>query len=99
MLLTGQGRDGVIDQLDDSVRVHVATERSQHMVSLVDVASSGPGLLLAARMILCDLMSPFGVPEPRQLSEEGAINLRLVTQTFKQPMKDWADAHGALYTF
>jgi hypothetical protein len=94
IILTGLGRDDRVEQLEGSIDVEVSTERSNHTVSLENVASAGPGLLLVARLILCDLMSPFGVPEPRQLSEDGRINLRSITPNFKSAMQGWAYTYG-----
>ena len=94
MVLTGW--DGVrSDQLDGSVRVSVATPRSRHMVSLEDIATPGQALLRAARPIVADLMSPFGIPESRQLTEDGVIALRLLPSSgSRQQVQGWAEQHG-----
>jgi hypothetical protein len=95
MLLTGMGRDRIPEQLGGSIRLTTASERSQHTVSLEDISTPGAGLVSVARMVLCDLMSGFAVPEPRQLTEEAAIKLHTISDGQKPAVKGWAENYGA----
>ena len=81
------------DVLQGSVRVDGDTPLSRHMVGLEDIATPGPALLRAARPILVDLMSAFGIPAPDQLPEDGSIDLRFFYQG-GQEVKKWAERYG-----
>jgi hypothetical protein len=99
MVLTGYDVLPRPDQLEGSVRLVGSTPVSQRMMSLEDISMPGPALIRAARPIVADLFSCFGIPEPAQASDGGVLHLRRFSRGAGQQVRDWADSHGVAVEF
>jgi hypothetical protein len=84
-----QKRTHFAGMLEGSMPIYDLTPLSRHMVTLEDIAVPGPELLRAARPIVVDLMSPFGIPAPDQLPEGGGIDRQHFRQAGTPNVVPW----------
>lgn len=75
-------------------RVVPAVPASRHTLSLGDLASAGPSLLVAARTMLTDVFQAFGYPEVPQITENGEIRLPYVAKSNTPELTAWASRNG-----
>jgi hypothetical protein len=64
------------------------------VVDLAEVAIRGPAGVRAARMLVADLMSAFGLPEPDQISEDGTLVLTAFHPDRAGQVQAWAQRNG-----
>lgn len=67
---------------------------SEHTIDLEAVVSSTRELLATAHLVMSDLVQAFGLPEPYQLSPEGAVRLPYFGREQQPVVSRWAEANG-----
>lgn len=72
----------------------VSTETvSEHTIDLEAAAVSTTELLAAAHLIITDLVQAFGLPEPYQITPEGAVRLPYFGREQQEHVSRWAQAN------
>jgi hypothetical protein len=84
---------GYGDRVHDTLSV-TSQVVSEHTIDLEAVASSTTELLAAAHLVMTDLVQAFGLPEPYQLTPEGAVRLPYFGREQQPLVTTWADANG-----
>lgn len=69
------------------------TPISYHSAPIELIALGGPELVAFTRLVMADLVSAFGLPEPRQITEKAVLRLSRFDSNH-QPITDWCERVG-----
>lgn len=89
-MVLADGRSHVPGPMAGTRQISEPTGISRRVVGLAEVAMRAPERVRAARALIADLMSAFGVPEPDQISEQGTLVLTAFHPDRVSQVQAWA---------
>ncbi len=93
-MVLADGRRHALGPMPGTRLVDEPTGISRRVVGLAEVAIRAPAGVRTARMLVADLMSAFGLPEPDQISETGTLVLTAFHPDRARQVQAWAQRNG-----